>query len=164
MEITSRWTLTGDRGDSINEKKSYVVNGVEYKVDGKHVVLKPTEREKTVAAILSQTYGKTIEFVPQILLPPGIQTPDYLIDGERFDLKTLTGRGKNLLYGAIAKQKRQAHNFIVDVTNCPLETEELERQIKALYRSPRLGFLETLVLMKNGEVLKVYARKQRNRS
>ena len=54
------------------------------------------------------------------------QTPDYLIDGERFDLKSPIGRGNNLLYGMIAKKKEQSHNFIIDITNCPLSMEELE--------------------------------------
>ena len=159
MDITELWTSTAGNIGTVSELREYTVGGVTYEVDGKHVILRPTQQEKAVATVLSQKYGKTVEFVPQIMFPQGIQTPDYLIDGERFDLKSPTGRGKNLLYGAIAKQKRQAYSFIVDVTDCPLSMEELERQINDLYRSPRIGFLETLVLMRGGEVVKVYARK-----
>ena len=132
-------------------KQSFTV----YKVDGKHVILRPKEQEKKVAAILSGEYGKHVEFIPQVMYPQGIQTPDYLIDGRRFDLKSPTGSGKNLLYGMIAKKQRQSHNFIVDTTNCPLSIEELEKQAEDLYRSPRVGFLDILVLIKNGEVVKV---------
>ena len=32
--------------------------------------------------------------------------PDYLIDGERFDLKSPTGSGKYLIKGLIAKKKK----------------------------------------------------------
>lgn len=159
MDITKLWTNTTGNTGTVSELREYTVGGVTYEVDGKHVILRPTPQEKAVATALSKKYGKTVEFVPQIMFPQGIQTPDYLIDGERFDLKSPTGRGKNLLYGAIAKQKRQAYSFIVDVTGCPLSMEELERQINALYRSPRVGFLETLVLMRGGEVVRVYARK-----
>ena len=165
MDITKAWTETQGKQGSVSEKNEYAINGKTYKVDGKHVVLHPTEQEQRVAAILSEKYGKAIEFIPQILYPQNIQTPDYTINGELFDLKTLTGQGKNLLYGAIAKKRRQAHNFIVDITHCPLSREELERQIADLYKSPRVGFLNKLVLIKQEKIVKVYARQQkRNRS
>lgn len=141
------------------EKPLYIINGKTYVVDGVHVILKPSERERKIAEILSSKYGKTVEFVPQIVYPQGIQTPDYLIDDERFDLKSPTGKGKNLLYGLIAKKKAQSHNFIIDISECPLNVEELERQAEQLYHSRRVCFLEKLVFIKNGKIVKVYNRK-----
>lgn len=91
--------------------------------------------------------------------PKGIQTPDYLVDGERFDLKTLTGKGKYLLEGAISKKQRQSHNFIIDVSSSPLDLSEIYRQADSLYKSKRTGFLEKLVIIKNEEIVKVYGRK-----
>ena len=160
MEITNDWIKAAqDKKGTIIEKTSYRVSGVTYVVDGVHVLLKPSEQERKVAQILSAKYGKTVELVPQVVYPQGIQTPDYLIDGERFDLKSPTGKGKNLLYGLIARKKGQSHNFIIDITNCPLSMEELERQAERLYGSWRVGFLEKLIFMKNGEILKVLNRK-----
>ena len=69
------------------EKRLYMANGANYTVDGKHVILKPSDKERAVAAVLCGHYGKAVELVPQILYPQGIQTPEYLIDGKRFDLK-----------------------------------------------------------------------------
>ena len=164
MDITNDWARTSEHSGSVTERQEYTCDGVTYKADGKHVVLRPAQQERRIAASLSEKYGKTVEFIPQILYPPNIQTPDYMIDGELFDLKTLTGQGKNLFYGAIAKKRRQAHNFIVDITHCPLCMKEIERQIASLYKSPRVGFLNKLVLMKHGEIIKAYARQQkRNR-
>ena len=108
--------------------------------DGKHVKLNPSEREVSIAILLSEKYRKKVKLIPQVMYPQGIQTPDYLIDGKRFDLKSPTGREKNLLYGLIAKKYRQAHNFVIDITNCPLSMEELERQAEHLYKSQRTGF------------------------
>ncbi len=159
MDITNEWTKAKGTKGTVTERQEYIINGTVYKVDGKHVILRPKEQEKKVAAILSGEYGKHVEFIPQVMYPQGIQTPDYLIDGRRFDLKSPTGSGKNLLYGMIAKKQRQSHNFIVDTTNCPLSIEELEKQAEDLYRSPRVGFLDILVLIKNGEVVKVLSRK-----
>lgn len=159
MDITKDWTAETNIIGTVIERKSYIVGNTVYNVDGKHVVLKPSKQEKDVAEIISKKYGKIVELVPQVIYPQGIQTPDYLIDGERFDLKSPTGNGKNLLYGLIAKKKEQSHNFIIDITNCPLSIEELERQARQLYGSWRVGFLEKLVFVKNGEILKVLSRK-----
>lgn len=159
MDITNEWTKNKGIKGNVIEKQEYIVNGTTYRVDGKHVILRPTVQEREIADVLGRKYGKTVEFIPQVMFPQGIQTPDYLIDGERFDLKSPTGGGKNLLYGLIAKKQKQAHNFIVDATNCPLDMEELEKQAEDLYRSRRTGFLNRIVFMKNGNVVKVLGRK-----
>lgn len=159
MDITNEWTKTKGTKGTVTSRQEYIVNGVTYKVDGKHIILRPTEQEREIAAILSGKYGKTVEFVPQVVFPQGVQTPDYMLDGDRFDLKSPIGSGKNVIYGLIAKKRKQADNFIIDISDCPLSVEEVERQIEGLYTSPRVGFLEKVVLMKNGEVVKVYERK-----
>lgn len=159
MDITNEWTKTKGIKGTVAERQEYTVNGTTYKVDGKHVILHPTKQEREVADALCERYGKNVEFVPQIVFPQGVQTPDYMIDGHRFDLKSPIGKGKNLLYGMIAKKKEQSHNFIIDITNCPLSMEELEGQADRLYGSWRVSFLEKLVFMKNGEIVKVLDRK-----
>lgn len=157
-DITREW-IRNDKNGSVAEKMFYIANGITYMVDGIHVLLHPTKQEREVAAVLSEKYGKTVEFVPQVVFPQGIQTPDYMVDGDRFDLKSPIGKGKNLIYGLIAKKRKQADNFIIDISGCSLSEEEIMRQIESLYVSPRVGFLEKVVLMKNGKVLRVYGRK-----
>ena len=157
-EITDEWTKKNTDG-SLIDMKEYDVNGVTYKVDGKRVTLHPTEQERSVAAVLSKKYGKIVEFVPQIMYPQGIQTPDYLINGERFDLKTFKSSGKNVFYNMIAKKKKQSPNFIFDITECPLSAEEIERQINGLYSSHHTRFIEKIVVMKDGKLETVYMRK-----
>lgn len=161
-DITEEWTKTKGGKGVVIEKQEYETGGTVYKADGKKVVLRPNSQERMVAEVLSRKYGKKVELVPQILYPQGIKTPDYLIDGKRFDLKSPTGKGKNLLYGLIAKQGKQSHNFIIDVTDCPLNMEELERQADDLYGSRRTGFLEQIVFMKNGEIVKVLERMEKS--
>lgn len=158
-DITEEWTAEKGAGGSIAWRQEYTVGGKTYKVDGKHVILHPKNEEVEVADALSRKYGKKVEFVPQVLFPQGVQTPDYLIDKERFDLKSPTGRGKNVIYGLLAKKRKQADNFVINISKCPLDIKEAELQIESLYTSPRLGFLRKVVLMRDGEVLKVYDRK-----
>ncbi len=156
-DITREW-IQKDKNGSVVEKSSYIVGSVNYVVDGQHVVLKPSGQEREIAAVLSERYGKTIEFVPQIMYPQGIQTPDYLIDGERFDLKSPTGRSKDLFYNVVSKKRKQASSFVFDVTDCPLPDDEVRKQVEALYFSRHTRFVDTIVIMKNGEILKVYKR------
>ncbi len=159
MKITKDWiTTTQMKKGSVIEKSSYTVDGTTYSIDGMHVVLKPSEQERKVAEILSKKYGKTVELVPQIMYPQGIQTPDYLIDGERFDLKSPTGKGKNLLYNVVAKKRKQSSNFIFDLTSCPLSYNEIERQIKNIYYSRHTRFVDKIVLIKKEQILNVYKR------
>lgn len=159
VDITSKWTKTKGIKGVAKEKQEYIVNGTTYKVDGKHVILRQTEKEREVAAILSGKYGKVVEFVPQVMYPLGIQTPDYMIDGDRFDLKCPTGRGKNLLYGMLAKKKKQSPNFLFDISECPLSEEDVIRQIEGIYASRHTSFVEKIVVVKKGEILKVFDRK-----
>ncbi len=86
LDITNEWTKR-DKNGTVEEKRLYIANGANYTMDGKHVILKPFDKERAVAAVLCGHYGKAVELVPQILYPQGIQAPDYLIDGKRFDLK-----------------------------------------------------------------------------
>ncbi len=156
-DITKEW-IRGDKKGSVEEKMFYIVNGTTYAVDGTHVVLEPSEIERTIAVSLSEKYGKDVEIVPKVNYPMGIQTPDYLIDGERFDLKSPTGQGKELFYNMVSKKRKQALSFIFDITDCPLSDDEITRQIKGIYFSRHTRFIDKIVLMKNGEILKVYER------
>ena len=88
MDITNEWKRRTDTPGTVIMRDFYVVGGVTYRVDGKKVVLHPSQHEIDVAMVLCQEYGKTIEMIPRINFPEGIQTPDYLINGERYDLKS----------------------------------------------------------------------------
>lgn len=158
-DITQEWTKTKGTKGIVSELQEYIIKGTAYKVDGKHVILHPTEQEREVAAILSEKYGKKVEYVPQVMVPQGMKTPDYLVDGEHFDLKSPTGRSKDLLYNVVAKKRKQASSFIFDVTDCPLSEDEIIKQAEALYFSRHTRFIDKIVIMKNGEILKAYGRK-----
>jgi len=160
MDIMSDWTKTTTKKGIVIERQEYTIRGNTYRVDGKRVVTTLSQKEKAVADFICNSLGKKVELVPKINYPPGIQTPDYLIDGERFDLKSPTGKGKYLLQGLIAKKKQQSHNFIIDVTNCPLDFEELKRQTESLFKSPRTAFLEKIVFLKGNEIIGAYKKEK----
>lgn len=133
-------------------------NGNKYKIDGKNVKIKADEKEREVARLLSETYKKDVKLVPVVLNPKGIQTPDYMIGNNKYDLKQVFGNGKNTLDTAINKKKKQSNNFIFDISNTQMNEEEAMRQIEKIYTSKHRGWVEEIILIKNNKVLKTYKR------
>ncbi|MBQ9165654.1 MAG: hypothetical protein IJX71_01805 [Oscillospiraceae bacterium] len=159
-DITGNWFPDAVPGShEVKDLMEYTVDGVTYRVDGKHVVLDYSRGEKAVAELLERTVGGEIFMVPRVNNPPQISTPDYLFNGRPYDLKQITGSSKNTLYNAISKKKRQSKNFIFDITECPLNIDELLLQVDGLYRSSHTRFVEEIILIKSDEILKVFQRK-----
>lgn len=134
-------------------------DGTKYNVDGKHVILNPTEREKEVAEILGKVYGGQVNIIPRVNEPANIKTPDYIINNERFDLKEITGSGKYVIEGNIRKKKNQANNFIIDITNTKMDIKEIERQIESIYISKRYLWVDKIFVVKENSIIKAYKRK-----
>lgn len=130
-----------------------------YKVDGKHVVLDYKEREKQVAELLERKLGGEIYVVPRVIEPKNVSTPDYLFRGEKFDLKELSGSSKNLIYNTISKKRKQAENFVLDISKCPLDSKEINRPIEGIYWSRHTGFVDKIIIVKNDDVVSIFCRK-----
>lgn len=132
--------------------------GNKYKVDGKKVVITPSKREKEVANMLGKIYGGQVKIIPKVNEPANIKTPDYIVNNQRFDLKEIEGNGKNTLDGAIKKQKRQANNFIFDITRTEMNRYEAIKQIDRIYNSKYRDWVNIIVLIDANTILKVFAK------
>lgn len=133
--------------------------GNKYNVDNVHVVIKPTKREKEVANILGKIYGGQVSIIPRVNEPANIKTPDYIINNQKFDLKEITGGGKYVIEGNLRKKKKQADNFIIDLTNAKIELKEAERQIESIYKSKRYLWINKIFIIKGDNIIKAYQRK-----
>ena len=138
----------------------YTVNGTTYKVDGKHVVLDNTENEKRVAKLISDEFKKDVSMVPRVVFPQGVSTPDYIIDGKKYDLKEPTGNGKHVLYNMVHKKKSQANNFIFDISNCPLDYDAIKEQVEEIHSSSHTSFVNEVIIIKDGKIVGKFDRKQ----
>ena len=144
-DVTSEWKVVDEnKSKEVKDLSEWEHGGNKYTVDGKHVVLDYDKHEKEVAEIIAKKYGRDVFMVPRILNPTGIRTPDYKINQSLYDLKTPGGKGKNTIFDAIKGSKYQA---------------EVERQIEGVYESKRTDFIDEVVVLKSGEILKVYKRK-----
>lgn len=158
LDVTADWESKGRNDGSVSDLLEYIVDGELYRVDNDKITLDYSGHEKQIAEIIAQKSGKQVQMVPRINYPQGIQTPDYLIDGARFDLKTPTGNGKNTLYGMVKSKKRQANNFVICADKTPLELNELIRQIKNIYLSKHTAFVDNIILVRDMKIVKAYRR------
>ena len=160
VDVTEEW-IKGATPNSheIVDLSEYTSNGTTYKVDGKHVLLDYSDKEKQVAQLLERELGGEISMVPRVLNPPGISTPDYMFRGEAYDLKELSGTSKNLVYNVISKKKRQAGNFVLDISKCPLDEDEIYKQVDDIYWSRHTAFVDKIILIKDDQIRKILIRK-----
>lgn len=160
-EITNKWTDSAGKSGTVDDLQNIIIDTQEYRVDGRYVVLDYSEHEKNVAEIIAKMYGKEVQMIPRVVYPQGVSTPDFKIEGKGWDLKTISTGGKNVLYNAIKKKKRQAGNFIFDITDCPLKEGEIMEQVNNLFRSTHLSFLEEVALYKDRKIVGVYQRNKK---
>lgn len=158
VDKTASWIGKDNKIGKVEDLQEYFVNGEAFKVDGKRVLLDYSEHEKEIANIIAKGTGKDIKMVPRIMFPQNIQTPDYLIDGIKFDLKTPLGNGKNTLYGMVKSKKKQANNFVICADKTALSMDEIEQQIQGIYSSRNTAFVDIIILVKNQEIVKIYKR------
>lgn len=159
IDITNK-VLSENKKEYKVEEQQYFIDskGNRYDVDCKHVIMQPSQREKEVANILGELYGERVMLIPRVNEPANIKTPDYIINNESYDLKEIKGNSKNTLYDALGKQRRQADNFIFDISQTEMNEIEAIEQIKNIYMSKNRKWVNRLILIKNKKILKVYKR------
>lgn len=158
LDVTKTWLSGTKKPGTVLDMLEYEVDGQLFKVDGKYVILDYSEAEKNIAELLQRELGGEIHMVPRVVYPEGISTPDYMFRGAKYDLKSLSGVSKNVIYNAISKKRRQSDNFILDFTQCALSDEELFKQIDDIYWSKHTNFVDTIITVRDGKILKVFTR------
>lgn len=162
-DITDQWypdAVPG--GHAVEDLHEFTVDGVTYKVDGHNVKLDYKPHEKEIAELLEREVGGELYMVPRVNNPQGVPTPDYLFNGQRYDLKTLEeDAGENTIYNRVQKsvQKGQADNFIIDVTRSGLSDEVIHSQIDKVFWSKHTKPVRDFVVVRNMGIEKVFRRK-----
>ena len=162
IDITDNWYPEAvPNSHPVRDLQEYVVDGVSYKVDGRNVQLDYKPHEKEIAELLEREVGGEIFMVPRVNNPQGISTPDYIFNGKAYDLKTLSEEAtENTIFNRVKKARKQAHNFIIDVSDAALSDEVVEKQLKKLFENNSTVFVEEVVIIRNGAITKVVKRKK----
>lgn len=158
-DVKDKWMSKASKEYKVEDLGSYIIDRTEYVVDGHNVVFDPSNDERNIANVLGKTFGGTVQLVPRVLNPQGIKTPDYIFKNEKYDLRTVTGLSKNVLYNALKGKKNQAENFIFDISQNTLDIEDLTNQARMLFESKNREFVKRIILIKDDVVLNVFERK-----
>lgn len=160
IDVTNEWIKKAKPNTHIvKDRKYFEHNGIKYKVDNKNIVLDYSNNEKEVAIWLENTFGGEIYMLPRINKPDGIQTADYLFRGEYWDLKKITGKGKNTLDSAINKKKSQSNNFIFDISNSEITLEAIDKQLSSIYENKYRKWIDKIIVKQNNNVIVINKRK-----
>ena len=159
-DVTNEWIINAKPNTHIvKDRKYFEHNGIKYKVDNKNIVLDYSNNEKEVAIWLENTFGGEIYMLPRINKPDGIQTADYLFRGEYWDLKKITGKGKNTLDSAINKKKSRSNNFIFDISNSEITLEAIDKQLSSIYENKYRKWIDKIIVKQNNNVIVINKRK-----
>lgn len=160
VSVKEKWLSNVDPSKAkVSEMNFWEHNGTRYEVDNKNVIFKPTRREKEVGKLLADTLGSHVVHVPEVHNPNFVKTPDYLIDGVRWDLKEIEKTGKNNIDNAIAGKKEQARSFIIDVSKTPMDIDEVYSKINRIYFNRHRNWIENIILIKGDKIIDIFKRK-----
>lgn len=145
----------------VKEQQYYIDDqGNKYKIDNKNVKIKANEKEREVAKVLGKIYGGQVNLVPVVLNPQGIKTPDYIVNGIKFDLKEPIGNSSTTIYNLFKHKKKQASNFIIDIHKSKLNRLESIEQAEEIFNSKHRAWIDTIILIDNNKVFKILKRQQ----
>lgn len=157
-DTTEYWRKRKHEPGIVRDAKLAKIDGKRYYVQGKNVVLSYTQDEYTTGELLSDFFGGLVEMVPRVNWPQNVKTPDYVVNGIRFDRKAPTGASKNTIKNNIGAAEGQANNVVLDLTKCGLDVNSALKYCKDAYSYNHLGFLDMLVVVRDGEIVKVFEK------
>ena len=136
--------------------KVFYKDGQRYEIDNHHVKFEPSQHEREIAEVLAEQLHERVILQPKIDDPPSIRMPDYIINGQGYDLKTVSGKGKNTLDSAVKDRKGQATTFVFDVTNFKVSEDDMLRQASHIIE--RREWIDKIILIRDNNIIRVFER------
>lgn len=136
------------------------IDGNKYVVDNKFVVLDSSQYERDIAKWIVSNIGGCVELHPRVLFPSRIRTPDYIWNGEKWDLKTINSHSKNTLTTAVKNIKKQANNVILDIRSDSYTNDVLNAELDRIYNNKRYDYLEKTMIIRCFKLIGIFKRKK----
>lgn len=83
------------------------------------------------------------------------KNPDFTIDKETWELKTISGSGKNTIMNALKHGGKQSNNLILDITDTPISESEIIKTAKSRLRRVDVH-LSKVWIIKDGKTVGIY--------
>ena len=160
IDVTKDWISNANpNSHEIKELDYWIINNKKYKVDGKKILLDYSKSELECATWLESTFGGEIFMCPRVNIPEGIKTPDFIWNGEYWDLKEIKTGSKRVIDSRLNdKQKDQSNNYILDISNNPLPNIVIVNQIKNIFNSKSRQWLKNVIVVRNRKIIIILKR------
>ena len=100
--------------------------------------------EFSAAQLLLNFFKTDIEIIKET----NEKTPDFEINGEKWELKSPRGKGKNNIRNNLNAAKRQSVNIIFDSRYSKIKQEKIDRELDRYFRIMKR--IQRLVIIKKG--------------
>lgn len=164
IDVTEEWLNNAKPNKyKVKEQLYFDYQESRYFVDGKNVVLDYSKKELEMAKWLVKTFGGEIYMLPKVNNPSGIKTADYLWHNEYWDLKEIKQNAKSkfrAIDNILKNAKKQANNFILDITKCKLNKNNIIEQAKKIYITKNREWIDKIIIFDNNKPMKIYKRKK----
>lgn len=114
---------------------------------------------------IAKNYGIKVQLIPKINIPKGISTPDAFFiwrNGipEKWDLKRITGSGKNTLLNAVLRKGNQSNKFLYYIKpECKFSNYEIMKQVDNIFRYQHTQFIDEIAVMR-GENIEIALKRK----
>ena len=115
--------------------------------------------EKNVAQWLSDEIGGKFYLCPRVELPMRVRSPDYLWDGEWWDLKSVYSHGRNTVTTSIGNARGQSDNVILNLVDPSYEDSDVYIEMSRVFNSDRYAYIKRIMVVEDYRVRFVYKRK-----
>lgn len=110
----------------------------------------PARYELSAAQLLAHYFKVDVEFIQR----SNYKTPDFLIAGTSWELKSPTGEGKNNIERQLQAGLKQAPNIILDARRSKIHISKIRSELNRQFRLTKS--MKRLVLIeKNGKVIEL---------
>ena len=111
---------------SINKKGYFLFTKKKGKIIPNGVSL---EKHESETVVFFTDLGYDIELIPPSNNPK-TKTPDFLMNGVEWEMKSPHGKSKNTLEHIFKRAKRQSENIIIDLTHAKIAEDIAVKEIK----------------------------------
>ena len=111
------------------------------------------EKHESDTVVFFTNLGYTIELIPPSLTPDS-KTPDFLMDGQEWEMKSPTGKSKNTVERSFRKAAKQSANIIIDLRRLSMDQEKVLESCEKLFNASNR--VRKMKIITKGDLLKEY--------
>lgn len=111
---------------------------------------RPRPHEIEAAEILVKHFRTDVEFIPTA----NSSTPDFLIDGVVWELKSPQGKGKNNIQRQLKYASKQAQNIVLSAQRSKLHINRIKGELTIQFKKTR-SLKRLLLIDKSGKVIEI---------